>query len=591
MKSRKNHFNKYSLDPIMRMMWISMLKDFGLGGGNYDEALALLMAGRYAEFRSIVLPGFGNVDPSLFKRCYQIENLFKRYRFQKDAYTNRELDIRTVEKLSETQVRISSTLRFDDIRVHRVLQLARKICKQILGSYDPSMHASFCRFAKRATVGNGLSRSYMDEKLSKSVTGTPEHILWFKTHLASDELLKRAMIDCSLDREGIDYRVCDALSLTNVPKSFKSLRSIMPNTTIGSFYTAGLGDYIGECLASAGQKITRLQERHKLLARRFSETRSHVTADLSSASDSITFELLNRIIPRPWMSALNYGRLKQYRYKNVQYYLHTFMTMGIGFTFPLETLVFYSLAESIRRLTKTPGFVSVYGDDLIYHRSMHKYVQVIFPLCGFILNKDKTYVEEYFRESCGGDYYRGSDVRPFQPEGSGVWCSKSQYLMSIYKWANGLLLRWKREEIPSTYAFLINEIRLVDNGLCCYVPMHFSEDSGIKVETPPGALPGSRLLWCEAKLEWQFPFYKRNGGKRTVKCQTPYYWECLRSKTSDREPSVYDTTVELLSWSKMKPPRFIKGYGGRRLRRLIAQVTSKSEYKLVRQTGTTGWWS
>lgn len=57
--------------------------------------------------------------------------------------------------------------------------------------------------------------------------------------------------------------------------------------------------------------------------------------------------------------------------------------------------------------------ISVYGDDIIVPvdeaRSLINYLSIL----GFQTNVDKTYLSGNFRESCGGDFLNGIDVRPF----------------------------------------------------------------------------------------------------------------------------------------------------------------------------------
>lgn len=574
----------------MRMTWIHLRRDFGLNGGNYEKMAYAVEVGDISGYRGIDHPGYNRSDTELFRRCYQLQSLFKRYRFTKDMYNESELAEQTISKLLDCQVRIGLHERLDSEKLFRVLQLARRINKDILGSYDPNVHASLCRFAKRATYGNPRNESFLDSKLGV-LTGSPDHIKWFKSHLQSDDMLDRCVKQCSPSQDVPVYVECDCLRLTNVPKSFKALRSIMPNTTLGSFYSAGLGDFITDRLAKSGINIRRLQEKHQDLARAFSISRSHVTADLSSASDTITFALLSRIIPRDWMRALNFGRIRQFLINDRRYYLHSFMTMGIGFTFPLETLVFYSLLESLRRLTKTPGFVSVYGDDLIYHRSMHPYVLSLFKELRFVLNEDKTFVESNFRESCGGDYYHGTDVRPFQPENAGASSlSQTKYISYLYKIVNGLLMRWKESEIPQTYKMLVENVLYIQ-GYVDYVPSHFPPTAGIHVTSVPGARIGARIVWNPELMMWVFPYLKEKGKFHKINYMLPYLWECLRSKSSDREPSIYDEAIHTITWKKSKPSRYIRDFNGKRLRRKIAYVRDKERPRYIRETGQTSFWT
>ena len=85
--------------------------------------------------------------------------------------------------------------------------------------------------------------------------------------------------------------------------------------------------------------------------------------------------------------------------------------MGNGFTFPLETLIFWALTASA--CEGDVDSVSVYGDDIICPRERADDVIDTLTMCGFKINLEKSFVEGPFRESCGCDYYKGIDIRPF----------------------------------------------------------------------------------------------------------------------------------------------------------------------------------
>jgi hypothetical protein len=159
------------------------------------------------------------------------------------------------------------------------------------------------------------------------------------------------------------------------------------------------------------------------------------------------------------------------------------MAMGIGFTFPLQTLLFYAIVSAICKLTKTTGTVSVYGDDLIYPMRIHPYVEKVFTDLGFQLNNDKTFADTDFRESCGGDFFRGVDVRPFSPEGSHQNLSGRKYEAFVYQIMNGLQERWQCESLPKTFAFLEKEVLRV-TPLIKQVPFSYPDTSGFRVAHP-----------------------------------------------------------------------------------------------------------
>jgi len=555
-----------------------------------------------------------------FKARYQMDNLFKRYRFASDVYTNAELEKITCDKFLSTQVRIASKKKLS-FRAFSVLHEARLIIKEILGDFDEKEHHERCKFGKRASVGCPASMSYLDVRLAGPITGSADHIGWFSDHLKEDKILREAIQMCS-DSEP-SFALCNELTLTNVPKSYKSLRSIMPNTTIGSFYTYGLGKMIEKRLSKVGLHIPSLQERHKGYVKRYSRTRSHVTADLSAASDSFTVELINRLLPRPWFNKINFGRIKRVKIKKKTYHLESFMTMGIGFTFQLQTLCFYALLKGIEKLSGCKGKISVYGDDLIYPKRMHNYVKSIFEDLGFILNSDKTFVFEEFRESCGSDCYCGIDVRPFQPEGSHQLLSSRLYNSLLYKTINGLLLRWSEEEIPGTLEFLYSEVLRVSPQIL-QVPPSFPDYSGVKVHEPK---MDNNSFWSKISynenLSIRFDFLKAHPRDRFVLKQIAYYWDTLRSSDDESVDSVdttisgeyldrffriwdilpndiaqkrYDDTSESRSmrWirDERRPYPIRSKLTGQRYRKLRAVVAEKqARESFIRQTGSVPAWT
>jgi hypothetical protein len=99
------------------------------------------------------------------------------------------------------------------------------------------------------------------------------------------------------------------------------------------------------------------------------------------------------------------------------YRLEKFSSMGNGFTFELETLIFATLARTVVSMNGgDPSRVSCYGDDLIVPSSDYKDVMAALRMFGFQPNMKKTFAEGPFRESCGGDYWAGVPVRGLQLE-------------------------------------------------------------------------------------------------------------------------------------------------------------------------------
>lgn len=594
----------FNTDDAMRKLWVTMLRDFRVTfGPDYGHRPAgSLLQGDVKSFRNFRWPGRSRVQPYLFKAEYQLENLFKRYRFREDAYTDDELLAMSEKKFLDTQVRLNQPLQISEL-VLRVLQRARVHAREILGEYAEEEHLALCRFGKRACVGSPYQRSYLDQKV-ENITGSTEHIRWLLTKLLPSDPLLRDVFGGSDEVIKSRIRICDTLKLTFVPKSYKALRCIMPDTLVGTLYTSGLGRYIQKRLAESGLDITSLQMKHRRLARAYSVTRECATADLSAASDSIVTGLLRWVLPNTWCHKLLYGRIPYVQVGDTRIRMNTVITMGLGHTFPLQTLVFYCLLKAIGELAKVPvRKISVYGDDLIYPSRMHKYVVHIFEKLNLLLNEDKTYVQDFFRESCGGDYCRGCDVRPFQPEGGHSLLSRRAYGAFLYRVYNGLHRRWELEDLPHTFEWLEAEIALSQEGVL-QVPPSFPDEAGIKVDKPVSRYLFVPVIWDLVKQRWVFQYLHRNCDNRVVLTQLPYYWERLREKRDPEISQSWDDVADspVLQWIKArKPPLWLekpvyqwsnpwdKVYRGRQ-RRLLPCVARKGSARLVSQTGSTSSW-
>jgi hypothetical protein len=99
--------------------------------------------------------------------------------------------------------------------------------------------------------------------------------------------------------------------------------------------------------------------------------------------------------------------------------------MGSALCFPIETMVFVTLAVmgSLREIGQSSydtvtegqvyrllGKVRSYGDDIIVASDQAPTVMRWLEAFGFQVNEDKSYWTGRFRESCGKDYYGGTDV-------------------------------------------------------------------------------------------------------------------------------------------------------------------------------------
>jgi hypothetical protein len=198
-----------------------------------------------------------------------------------------------------------------------------------------------------------------------------------------------------------------------VPKTATNYRLIRKGPQLNGWVSKGYGQHIAQGLKAAGQDIPTGQTRNKRLAREGSLTGALATLDLKQASDSISIEFMRHVLPFDWFEALSKVRVglvvepEELTAGVVKTRLtEGFCGMGDGFTFPLQTLVYWALASSLSDVA------SVYGDDIIVKQHAVPRLTKVLNACGFVVNEKKSFSVGPFRESCGGDYYLGVDIRP-----------------------------------------------------------------------------------------------------------------------------------------------------------------------------------
>lgn len=202
--------------------------------------------------------------------------------------------------------------------------------------------------------------------------------------------------------------------LTFVPKTAKTDRPINIEPALNKVLQKGVGSCIRKKLKRNGVNLNRNPERHLLLARKGSKDGSLATVDLSSASDTISYAIVMELLPFNWFELLDKLRCERYQIEDKWYDFHKFSAMGNGYTFELESLIFYALAFAVCvELGLDTSDVSVFGDDIIIPTGAYDLLTEVLAQCGFSVNEEKSFSSGPFRESCGGDFFDGSFCRGF----------------------------------------------------------------------------------------------------------------------------------------------------------------------------------
>lgn len=159
------------------------------------------------------------------------------------------------------------------------------------------------------------------------------------------------------------------------------------------------------------------QTRNQALAIAGSKNQEWATLDLKDASDRVCLPLVSSLLPWEWWENLRRLRSSHVQIFDKRYRLEKFAPMGSAICFPIEELVFWAIARAVSANTlgtrlHAEGLVSVFGDDIIVRRECADPVVAALESVGLKVNRQKSFVNGRFRESCGVDAYNGIVVTP-----------------------------------------------------------------------------------------------------------------------------------------------------------------------------------
>ena len=289
------------------------------------------------------------------------------------------------------------------VSTERILSGARWKIQNLLGSFSWSEAAKNLRFGPGATTSKGQKLRDVYYKIGD---GTPE---------CSYTLLPLLFyMRQEFPRWDFEARVARGSRVVTVPKSAKTDRIICIEPDLNVLVQLGIGRCIRTRLRRVGLLFPNAQQINAEAAREGSLTGSLATVDLSSASDTISKELVRYLMPSDWLQALEQARSPIALFEGRSIPLEKFSAMGNGYTFELETLIFWAIVkEIVAHHSEWNQRVLVYGDDIIVDSRATRLISEVFEEVGFTMNPKKTFFDGPFRESCGKHYFHGVDVSPY----------------------------------------------------------------------------------------------------------------------------------------------------------------------------------
>lgn len=307
------------------------------------------------------------------------------------------------------------------------------------------------------------------------------------------------------------YDVVGSSRYSFVNKTTTIARGICTEPTINMWFQLGIGRMLERRLSTFFRiGLDTQPDKNSVLARAGSIDGSVATIDLESASDSLSLGMLRFMLPRSFMAALEMFRCERTILPTgSELELNMISTMGNGYTFPLQTMLFAAVVTGVARYSLKDGTLKnrlsgsnfgVFGDDIICPTEIYPRVLRVLTKLGFTVNTDKTFVEGPFRESCGADFFNGVNVR-------GVYIKQLLTLQDLFVAINSLNLWSARSGIclNRTVVYLAECA-----GRLCPVPLDENDDSGIK--TPSSYLKSRKsnkhgALQYTAYVPREYAFY------------------------------------------------------------------------------------
>lgn len=353
------------------------------------------------------------LDGACFKVAWLRKNLFSKFygKLTASAESRREAAIAKWQLMEVRNRSTNTRLRFMEadfgpFSSERVFSVASAFIKQIIGLSPPIDLAG--SFTNGASTRVKRSSTAIAEKYVGNLHCTSTAWSVFKSFQLENSPYWQAQFDNGI----CTPEFIESSEMFTVPKTSDIDRVACKEPEINMFLQRSVGDHFRRKLLQHKCNLND-QTINRRLAREAAFGGTLATIDLSSASDLISTSLVYRLLPLQWVMLLDDLRVKSTMINGEKHELEMFSSMGNGFTFELESLIFLALTRAVAYLTGTKGTVSIYGDDIIAPASICGILFKVLQFCGLKVNQTKSFVKGPFRESCGGHYYRGADVTPF----------------------------------------------------------------------------------------------------------------------------------------------------------------------------------
>lgn len=416
---------------------------------------------------------------------------------------------RSEDRCASTNVRFMNARPFNN-GVEQLLNVARGKIESIIGATpDLTKVLGLMQWGPGATAtikGDDvrpeskileprLSVSPKAYRLAKRVVGNDMHWCRARLDVPKDDETMSVSVDgpCTLTKS--EFQIVHYMRVVTVPKDSRTDRTIGVEPTMNTYMQQGVGRLLRSKLAGVGVDLSD-QSWNQTLAR-VAQMAGLCTVDLSSASDTIAYWLVEDLLPPAWFQLLDALRSSHALMPcgDIRA-LEKFSSMGNAYTFELESLIFYALSYAVCVEGGFPTeFLSIYGDDIIVDRRAYARLDELFRVCGFSINLEKSFAHGRFYESCGTHYFDGDECTP-------MYQKELLYGLPELARLHNRILRWCERAFHSPSRFLRltswlrKEARIIadrNNVALPRVPYGTEGDAGFWTNN-------LRVSWCDGAV-------------------------------------------------------------------------------------------
>jgi hypothetical protein len=348
-------------------------------------------------------------DSETFFRAYQATKLLSKAKWLPTTFDKRQVAIRkfweaeTVCAATNERFKAYREMKFQFLpHIEQVFHSARRKIGKVLGDqlYAWTVDCDFGPGSDCSTSG-GWTSAY--NKLSDPGDVTLGALPLLETMVGLTSLSR--LFQWNIETRRLDVGLSRGNKVTFVDKNAKTDRSIAVEPRWNMFMQKGVGRFLRRRLKLFGVNLDH-QGLNQASAIWGSACDNLATLDLASASDTVSKELVQALLPEPWVDMLGALRSPAFFLDGKWSSYEKWSSMGNGYTFELESLIFWALASSIDENA------AIYGDDIIVSSESVERVKEILLVAGFALNDAKSFSCGPFRESCGTDAFLGHTVTP-----------------------------------------------------------------------------------------------------------------------------------------------------------------------------------